>query len=146
MMETNKALDLAREKNLDVVEVAPAAKPPVAKLLNFKQFVLDQKKKLKKVKAEKKIHKIELKEVRIKPNIGEGDLTTRAKQIEGFLKKGNRVKLTVFYRGREVTHPEVGLEKVKKLIEMLQEVAKVEESPTQKKRTVEALLSPKKNA
>lgn len=140
-MEASKALEIAKREGLDLVEVAPSTKPPVVKLLNFQRFLLERKKK-KKV-AKKRSTKIELKEIRIKPNIGEADLNTRAKRTREFLKRGNRVKLTVFYRGREVTHPEVGLEKINKFIEMLREVARVEESPVQKKRTLEAILIPK---
>jgi len=143
-METPKALEIAKREGLDLVEVAPTSRPPVVKLLNFRKFLLGQKKKEKIDK--RKSPKTELKEIRIKPNIGEADLNTRAKHTKEFLKKGSRVKLTVFYRGREVTHPEVGLEKINKLIEMLKEVARVEEGPVQKKRTVEAVLAPKKRS
>lgn len=141
MVKIAEAMEIAKRKGLDLVEVAPSARPPVVKLLNFRKFLLVRRKKEKITK--RKSPKTELKEIRIRPNIGEADLNTRAKRTKEFLKKGSRVKLTVFYRGREVTHPEVGLEKINKLIEMLKEVARVEEGPVQKKRAVEAILVPK---
>lgn len=142
IIKTIEALAIAKRKGLNLVEVAPSAKPPVAKLLNFQKFLLAQKKKEK--AAKKGSAKTELKEIRIKPNIGEADLNIRAKRAKEFLKKGDRVKLTVFYRGREVTHPEVGLEKINKLIEMLKEVARIGESPMRRGRTMEVILVPRK--
>lgn len=142
VMKTSRALAIAEDRRLDLVEVSPSAKPPVAKLLDFQRLLLEQKKK-KKV-AKKESIKTGLKEIRIKPNIGEGDLNVRAKRAEKFLKGGDRVKLTVVYRGREITHPEVGLEKINKLIETLKEVAKVGESPMRRGRTMEVILIPRK--
>lgn len=142
VVKTAEALKTAERRGLDLVEVAPSAKPPVAKLFNFQKFLLEQKKRGK--IAKKRGVKTELKEIRIKPNIGEADLNVRAKRAEGFLKEGDRVKLTVVYRGREITHPEVGLEKINKLIEMLKEGARVGEGPTRRGRAMEALLIPRK--
>lgn len=142
VMKTTKALETAKRKDLDLVEVAPSAKPPVAKLLDFRKFLREQRKKEK--AARKRTVKTEIKEIRIRPNIGEGDLNTRARQAKEFLEEGDRVKLTVVYRGRETSHPEIGLEKINKLIEMLKEGARVGEEPIHRGRTVEAFLIPRK--
>ncbi|HID17320.1 TPA: hypothetical protein EYP26_03410 [Candidatus Bathyarchaeota archaeon] len=83
-----------------------------------------------------------LKEIQIKPNIGEGDLKVRVKRAEKFLKKGGRVKLTVLHRGREITHPEVGLEKINKILELLRGVARPEAEPRRKGRLLEVILLP----
>ena len=142
VMETSRALAIAKDRKLDLVEVSPSAKPPAAKLLDFQRFLLEQKKKEK--VAKQRTTKTGLKEIRIKPNIGEADLNVRAKRAEEFLKGGDRVKLTVVYRGREITHPEVGLEKINKLTEVLKEVAKVGESPMRRGRTMEVILIPRR--
>lgn len=142
VMEISRALAIAKDRKLDLVEVSPSAKPPVCKLLDFKRFLLEKKRKEK--TAKRKSTKVELKEIRIKPNIGEADLNVRARRAEEFLKEGNRVKLTVVYRGREMSHPEVGLEKINKMLEALKEVAKIEGEPTRRGRAMEALLVPRK--
>lgn len=142
VMETSRALAIAKDRRLDLVEVSPSAKPPVCKLLDFKRLLLEKRKKEK--TAKKKGTRVELKEIRIKPNIGEADLNVRARRAEEFLKEGKRVKLTVVYRGREMSHPEVGLEKINKMLEALREVARIEGEPTRRGRTMEALLIPRK--
>lgn len=141
VVRTAKALEIAKKEGLDLVEVAPSAKPPVVKLLDFKRFLASQRKQEK--IAKRRSVKTQLKEIRIRPNIGEADLNIRARHAEEFLKEEIRVKLTVVYRGREITHPEIGLEKLNKLIEMLKEVAKVGGEPARRGRTVEVILVPK---
>lgn len=142
VVKTAKALETAKKEGLDLVEVAPSAKPPVAKLLDFKRFLAEQKKEER--IAQKRSAKTELKELRFNPNIGEADLNVRVKRAEEFLKKGDRVKLTVVYRGREAAHLEVGLNKINKMVELLKEVAKIVEGPTHRGKTVEAFLVPRK--
>jgi translation initiation factor IF-3 len=145
VVETAKALEKARKAGLDLVEVAPAAKPPVARLLNFRQFLLEKKKQEK--KSKKKVTRSEVKEIRIRPNIGEADLSIRAKRTKEFLEEGHRVKLTVVFRGREITHPEIGIEKINKLLGLLAGEGKTMGKPRRKGRTIEViLLSQKRKA
>lgn len=141
VMEISRALAIAKDRKLDLVEVAPAAKPPVCKLWDFQRFLREQKKRRK--AARRSSTRVELKEIRIRPNIGKADLNVRVKLAKKFLRKRNRVKLTVIYRGREISHPEVGLEKINALTESLKEIAKMEESPKRKGRSIEVTLVPR---
>jgi len=141
VMETSAALEIAKQKGLDLVEVAPAAEPPVAKLLDFRQLVLERKKQRK---ATRQDTRARLKEIRVRPNIGVADLAVRAKRAAKFLEKGNRVKITAVYRGREITHTEVGLEKIDMLMKMLKEVGQPEGKPKRKGLRISVVLIPKK--
>lgn len=143
VMPTKDALALAREKELDLVEVAPSAQPPVTKIVDLKRWLFQREKQKKGGKKEKRS---ELKEVRLRPNIDVHDLKVRVVRAEKFLKGGDRVKLTVVFRGREFTHPEVGLEKIKKVTELLREVGRPEKDPEKIGRGYEVLIVPKKNA
>lgn len=139
VVPTEEALALAREKDLDLIEVAPLAKPPVAKILDFQRFLF-QRKKQEKTAARK--GRSELKEFRIRPNIGNNDLEIRVERARKFLQKGDRVKLTVVFRGREMTHLEVGLVKIKKMIDLLKEVGLPEKEPERLERTYEVVINP----
>lgn len=143
VLDIKEALKSAQEKGLDLVEVAPSAKPPVAKILNYKKWLF-QKEKQK--KAGKKEKKTELKELRIRPNISDHDLERRVERAEDFLKDGDKVKLSVVFRGRERAHPEVGLGKLKKMTESLREYGKPEKDPVRSMRGYEVILVPAKGA
>ncbi|OGC56092.1 translation initiation factor IF-3 [candidate division WWE3 bacterium RIFCSPHIGHO2_01_FULL_48_15] len=143
VMPTKEALTLAREAGLDLVEIAPGAKPPVARITNFQRFLFQKEKE---EKASKKGGKSQLKEFRIRPNIGDNDLEIRTRRAEEFLRAGDRVKLTVVFRGREITHPEVGLEKVRRVIDLLKEVGSAEKDPQRMGRTYEVLINPLKRS
>ncbi|NIT04383.1 translation initiation factor IF-3 [Candidatus Saccharibacteria bacterium] len=137
ILDTSKALKLAQEKGLDLVEVAPSAKPPVVRILDYKKWLFERGKK-----EGKKEKKTELKELRFRPNIGEHDLKTRAQRASGFLRDGDKVKLTVIFRGRERAHPEVGLEKLKYLIDYLKEAGRPEKEPERSTAGYEVTLVP----
>lgn len=139
VMTTADALKLANEKELDLVEVASSAKPPVVKIINFKRWLF------RKEKEEKKKRRSELKEFRVRPNIGDHDLQLRASRAEKFLRGGDRVKLTVIFRGRELSHPEIGLEKLKKMTELLRGVGKPEKDPARVGRGYEITFVSSKN-
>ncbi len=141
ILATNEALKKAREKGLDLVEVAPSAEPPVAKILNYKKWLFQKEKQKKEKKREKRS---ELKELRIGPNIGDHDLERRVSRAEDFLKAGDKVKLTVFFRGRQRVHPEVGLEKINRVTKLLKEVGKPEKDPARSARGYEVILVPVK--
>jgi translation initiation factor IF-3 len=143
VMATKTARETARSKGLDLVEVAPSAQPPVARIINYKRWLFEREKQ----KGEASEKRSELKELRFRPNIGENDLRLRARRAEDFLRDGDKVKLAVVFRGREAAHPEIGLEKIRLLTELLKEVGKLEKDPVRAERGYEVILLPiKKNA
>lgn len=106
IMSTREALSIAAEKSLDLVEIAPAAKPPVCKLMDYGKYKYEQAKREK--EARKKQKSMEIKEVKLRPNIEDHDFETKARKAQRFLLDGDKVKVTIMFRGREVTHPELG--------------------------------------
>lgn len=141
-MPLNKALKLAQQNKLDLVEIAPKAQPPVCKIIDFKKFRFQEEKKQK--ENQKKSKKVELKEVRLKPFIAENDFNFRIKRAKDFLKEGNKVKITVRFRGREITKKDFGYELLKKTVEKLGDLAKVEFEPKFAGRQMEMVLTPTK--
>jgi translation initiation factor IF-3 len=142
IMPLNEALGEARKRNLDLVEVTANAKPPVCKLINFKKFKFLEAKKEQLEK--KKNKKIGIKELRLSPFISENDLQVRVKRTEEFLKEGNRVKVVVRFRGRQLTKKEFGHEILKRLKEKLGEKAKVETEPKMQGKQLEMTLGLRK--
>lgn len=142
ILSTTEALILARKEEADLVEVSPSATPPVVRIVDFKKWLFERGKQAEGRKGKKS----ELKEFRIRPNIGENDLAVRARRAEDFLKEGDKVKLTVVFRGREFSHPEVGLEKLKKMAELLRDSGKPEGEPVRMERGYELNFVPKTNA
>ncbi len=106
IVPTIEALRMAKERDLDLVEVSPNANPPVCKILDFGKYKFEQEKKLRDSKRNQKILKI--KEIRMQPKIGSGDLDTKAKHVQEFLNEGDKVKVTIRFRGRELAHTELG--------------------------------------
>ncbi|MDR1702264.1 MAG: translation initiation factor IF-3, partial [Sporomusaceae bacterium] len=106
IMQTREALRMAVEQNLDLVEVAPTAKPPVCRIMDFGKYRYEQQKRDKEVKKKQKI--TALKEVKIRPNIEEHDFNVKLKNAQRFLEDGDKVKVTIMFRGRELSHPELG--------------------------------------
>ena len=119
IVPTLEALKMAREQELDLVEVSPNANPPVCKILDFGKYRFEQEKKLRDSKKNQKV--LKLKEVRMQPKIGPGDLDTKAKHIQEFLDEGNKVKVTVRFRGRELAHTELGFDVLKEVEKRLTE-------------------------
>ncbi|HUS59899.1 MAG TPA: translation initiation factor IF-3 [Nevskiaceae bacterium] len=140
VMPLDKALNQAQQTGLDLVEVAPKAQPPVCKIIDFKKFRFQEEKKQK--ENQKKSKKVELKEVRLKPFIAENDFDFRIKRAKDFLKKGNKVKFTVRFRGREFTKKDFGYELLKKTVEKLSGLAEVETEPKFAGRQMEMILKP----
>ncbi|KKS15935.1 MAG: Translation initiation factor IF-3 [candidate division WWE3 bacterium GW2011_GWA1_41_8] len=126
-MRKDEALRKANEMNMDLVVIAEKAQPPVAKILDFNKFLYDERKKASAIKAKSK--KSELKEFVFGPTIGSGDIDFRVQRAKEFLEEGNRVKITVKFKGRENEHPEVGFDKINKFKEELKDVARVESEP-----------------
>ncbi len=119
IVPTLEALRMAKEQELDLVEVSPNANPPVCKILDFGKYRFEQEKKLRDSKKNQKV--LKLKEVRMQPKIGPGDLDTKAKHIQEFLDEGNKVKVTVRFRGRELAHTELGFDVLKEVEKRLTE-------------------------
>ena len=127
VMETNKALEMAFEKNLDLRVVAPNVNPPVCKIMNYGKYKFEQAKKEKEAKKKQKV--IEIKEIRITPNIEEHDFAFKAKNVRKFLEDGNKVKITVRFRGRELNNVKLGEGELRRFIEVLSDIATVEKEP-----------------
>jgi len=142
IMDIRKAREIADEKGLDLVEVSPDAKPPVCKLLDYGKFRFEQAKKIKESKKKQKV--VVTKEIRLRPKIEEHDYNTKMRQAAGFLQKGNKVKVTVRFRGRELAHTDIGREVIDRLIEDVSEFGVPEFNPKFESRVIVTLLSPKK--
>lgn len=140
-MGADQARAIARERGLDLVEVAPEARPPVCKILDYGKFKYEEKKK--KNKAKGKQHVQELKEVRLRPLTGEHDLVTKLKHARGFIEEGDKVLFTVFFRGREQAHKEIGREMMARIARELEDVAKVEHNLSQMGPRMHMTLMPK---
>lgn len=142
VMPLNQALKQAQKKELDLVEVAPKAQPPVCKIIDFRKFKFLESKRRQAEK--KKVKKVELKEIRLTPFIAENDFNFRLGRAEEFLKEGNRVKVVVRFRGREMTKKEFGYELLKKAIERLKSFSKIAVEPKFVGRQLEMTLAPLK--
>lgn len=132
----------AEEAHLDLVEIAPNAKPPVCKIIDYGKFVYEQQKREKIQK--KKQHVTVLKEIRLHPNTDTHDFDFKARHAEGFLQEGNKVKVSVIFKGRELAYKEHGEELIKKFIERLEDCSKVEQHARFEGRTMHAILAPEK--
>ena len=119
IVPTKEALEMAKERDLDLVEVSPNANPPVCKILDFGKYRFEQEKKLRDSKKNQKV--LKLKEIRMQPKIGSGDLDTKAKHVQEFLNEGDKVKVTIRFRGRELAHTELGFDVLKEVEKRLEE-------------------------
>ena len=140
VLPTRDALTQARERGLDLVEVAPGSVPPVCRILDYGKFLYDQAKREK--NAGKTQHHGELREVRLKVKIGDHDLALKMRRAERFLKEGDKVKLSVMFRGRENAHPEIGRDLLKRVREQMSEFSQVEKPPTMEGRFLNMILGP----
>jgi len=135
------ALGIALEKGLDLVEVAPSAQPPVCRLMDYGKFKFEQNKREKEARKKQKI--ISIKEVKMRPNIEEHDFQVKAKNARKFLSGGDKVKLTIMFRGREITHPELGEKLSLKFVGELTDISSVEKPPKVEGRNMVTVLIPK---
>ncbi len=136
-----EGLRLAEKKNLDLVEISAQSDPPVCRVLDFNKYKYQQEKREK--EARKKQKQVHFKEVRLKPRIEEHDYQVKLKQIKTFLEKGDRVKLRLFSRGREMMHPELGDNVMKRLLGDVEDIASVEKPPLREGRNLICVLFPK---
>jgi translation initiation factor IF-3 len=138
VVPTSQALDMAREANLDLVEVAAQERPPVCKILDYGKFRYQQSRK-----ADKKVHQQKLKEIRVRPKTGEHDVETKINQARRFLEHKDKVLVNVQFRGRELQHIEEGRRIIDSILEKLVDVAKVEKPPSMEGKRMTAMLAPK---
>lgn len=142
IVPTIEALKMAKEQELDLVEVAPTANPPVCKILDYGKYRFEQEKKLRDSKKNQKL--LKLKEIRMQPKIGAGDLDFKSKHVQEFLAEGNKVKVTIRFRGRELAHTELGLVVLQEVLKRLSEDEySVEKQPAMEGRFMSMVLNPK---
>jgi translation initiation factor IF-3 len=139
-----EALAIARQLDLDLVEVAPDANPPVCRIMDYNRFKYESAQRAK--ESRKKATSTSIKEMKYRPKIGSGDFTTKTRQVARFLEEGHKVKVTIMFRGREVSHPELGMKILDDLAEQVSSVAKVEAAPKLDGRNMVMVLAPDRRA
>ena len=142
VMSLRSARQIAEERHLDLVEVAPNGKPPVCRIMDYGKFKYEQQKK--KQDAKKRQAVVQVKEIKVRPKTDEHDYETKLKHIRSFLEDGDRCKVTVFFRGREIVHKDRGIEILERIVKDLEDVGKVEQEPRAEGRTLQMLVVPKK--
>jgi translation initiation factor IF-3 len=143
-MSSYEAKNLAEKEQLDLVKISPKAKPPVCKLMNYGKFKYEQSKKKQEARKKQRENKVDIKGMRLGLNIGEHDLNFKAKKVRGFLKDGDKVKVSIRLRGREMNHSKDAVDTMKQFAEMLSDVAEIESRPRQHGYLVIMVLTPKK--
>jgi translation initiation factor IF-3 len=139
IVPTSDALNMAREAELDLVEVAPTERPPVCKIMDYGKYRYEQSRKTSKQKT----HQQKLKEIRVRPKTGEADIDTKVNQARKFLEHKDKVLVNVLFRGRELQHIEEGQRIILGILEKLADVAKVEKHPSMEGKRMTAMLAPK---
>ena len=137
---THQAQQIADDMNLDLVEIAPNATPPVCRIMDYGKFKYDQAIKAK--QARKKQTRVDIKEMKFRPKIDVGDYNTKKKHVERFLDGGSKVKITIMFRGREMAHPEQGLSILERLADDLKDRAVIESQPKMEGRNMHMLIAP----
>jgi translation initiation factor IF-3 len=143
VVPTIEALRIAREKNLDLVEVAPMAAPPVCRLMDYGRFKYEQTKKER--DARRNATKVELKEVRLRPKTDDHDINFKTRAIQRFLEEGDKVKVTLMFRGREMAHPQIGRTILEGMAEKVRTLGQVERMPLLEGRQMTMIISPLKS-
>ena len=142
IVSLNEALQLAYDANLDLVEISPNADPPVCKIMDFGKYQFEQNKKLQ--AAKKKQKQIQIKEIKFRPGTEEGDYQVKLRSLIKFLSDGDKTKITVRFKGRELTHRELGMDLLKRIETDLEELAAVEQFPKLEGRQMVMVMGPKK--
>ncbi len=143
IMPTREALKIAEERQLDLVEIAPQAKPPVCRIMDFGKYKYEQSKREK--EARKKQRVIDVKEVKIRPNIEDHDFSVKVRNAARFLKEGNKVKTTMIFRGREIVHTQLGRQLLVRMAEELKDLCNVERQPKLEGKNMVMILAPKQD-
>jgi translation initiation factor IF-3 len=141
IMPTMQALEMAKTQGLDLVEVAPQANPPVCKILDYGKFKFENEKKVRDAKKRQKL--LKLKEIRMQPKIDDHDLDFKSKHVKEFLAEGNKVKVTIRFRGRELAHTELGLDVLNDVLKRIEGDYVMDKAPAMEGRFMSMVLSPK---
>jgi translation initiation factor IF-3 len=141
VIATAEALELAKEQGLDLVEVAPQAAPPVVKIMNYGKYKFENEKKVRDSRKKQKL--LKLKEIRMQPKIDDHDLDFKSKHVQEFLGEGNKVKVTVRFRGRELAHTELGLDVLKDVLKRIEGHYVMDKPPLMEGKFMSMTLSPK---
>ena len=141
VMSIQRALEAANQQDLDLVEVAPSANPPVCRIIDYSKFKYDEEKKEREAKKHQKQGK--LKEIRLKPNIDDHDFETKVKQAVGFLQKKDKVRINLFFRGRQMEHVDLGRKVIDRFIQAVQVEGQVEKPPMMEGRIMSFVVAPK---
>lgn len=139
VISRDEALQVARQQELDLVEVAPHERPPVCRIMDFGKFKYEQNRKIRKAKT----HQHQIKEIRVSPGVDDHDLEFKLKHAREFLAHKDKVQITVTFRGRQLAHMDTGLQLVRRMTESLTDVAKIERAPSREGKRVIAILAPK---
>ncbi|MCI9484938.1 MAG: translation initiation factor IF-3 [Clostridiaceae bacterium] len=142
IVTSKEAMDIAIQKGMDLVKIAPQAKPPVCRIMDYGKYRFEQAKREKEARKNQRV--VEIKEIRLTPNIDVGDLNVKVGHACRFLKGGDKVKVSVRFRGREVTHSSLGLELLRRFAELCGEFSTVEKQPKLEGRQMHMFLAPKK--
>ena len=142
-MSLRDALRLAGEQNLDLVEVAPTARPPVCRIMDFGKYRYEQQKRDKEVKKKQKV--VSIKEVKLRPNIEDHDFNVKLKNAQRFLEDGDKVKVTIMFRGRELSHPELGKQVLVRMATLLKDMVNIEREPKLEGKNMIMIVAPKPN-
>ena len=142
MVSTSEALQLAYDANMDLVEISPNADPPVCKIMDYGKYQFEQNKKLQ--AAKKKQKQIQIKEIKFRPGTEEGDYQVKLRNLTKFLNDGDKTKITVRFKGRELSHRELGMDLLKRIETDLEEIAAVEQFPKLEGRQMIMVMGPKK--
>jgi translation initiation factor IF-3 len=140
ILPTIEAIRLAKERGVDIVEVAPTASPPVCRLMDYGKFKYEQAKKKK--EARKNQHEVVLREVRMKPKIDNHDVEFKTRMVRKLIDGGDKVKVTITFRGREITHPQIGWGLLQRVSKSVEDVASVERAPSMDGRRMITILAP----
>ncbi len=141
VVPTREALWRAREAGLDLVEISPNADPPVCKILDFGKYKYEQQKKKSEARKKQKI--VEVKEIKIRPNIDDHDYDVKMRQAKGFIQDGDKVKVTLRFRGRELAHIDLGMKVLERVKNELEPIAKVEQMPRMENKQMVMVLTPR---
>jgi len=141
IMPTHEALRLAEEKGLDLVEISPRSQPPVCRIMDYGKYKYDEAKK--KQQARKRASTVETKEIKFRPKTEEHDMDFKVKHVRRFLEGGNKVRLAVVFRGREITHPQTGMAVLNRVVERCADIATVEATPNMEGRRMIMVIAPK---
>jgi translation initiation factor IF-3 len=141
VLPTHEALRIAEERGLDLVEISPRAFPPVCRIMDYGKYKYEEAKK--KQQARKRASTVETKEIKFRPKTEEHDMAFKVKHVRRFLEEGNKVRLAVVFRGREITHPQTGMAVLNKVVDLCNDIATVEATPNMEGRRMIMVIAPK---